>query len=252
MIYAMGSFRFSNQPQPDPSHDKHDRLVDLLAFSGHEINNVLTRLLLNIEWLSRDSDPHLNDRRQKVIRNLNENAVMLRSIARSYIALARVQDQSSVTNMVPLDPVSQLLEPVAACYAETLAQQELTLEIGSSDAIGLSICADHALMTSVFDNLLNNAIKYAEPGSHIQITLAQVRGRLEISFKNQAKDVNPEMIEYLFDRFSRGSNIENKSGSGIGLYLVRQVVEAHGGTVRAEAVPCSDVVFTVSLPAFIV
>ena len=223
----------------------------MLAFSGHEINNVLSRLLLNIELLSRDDQANRTDRHEQTIRNLNQNAQMLHSIAKSYIALARVTDQSPVNSMTTLEPVSQIIEPLVSSYSYTLAEHNLTVEIGSSDATGLSICADHSLMTSVFDNLLNNAIKYGEPGTHIQINLSQVGGNLEISFKNRAKEIDEDAIAHLFDRFSRGPNCRNKNGSGIGLYLVKQVVETHGGTVRAEVTPNDEVIFTVSIPGYI-
>src|SRR5262245_22991175 len=190
LMGVMGSLYFSNQPQPDSENKDQDRLLDMLAFSGHEINNVLSRLLLNIELLSREDQTAQTDRHARAIRNLNQNAQMLHSIAKSYIALARVTDQSSVCSMSTLDPVSQILEPLASSYSYKLAEHNLTLEIGSADATGISICADHSLMTSVFDNLLNNAIKYGEPGTHIQINLTQVGGNLEISFKNRANGID--------------------------------------------------------------
>ena len=226
--------------------------MDMLAFSGHEINNVLSRLLLNIELLSREDQANKTDRHERAIRNLNQNAQMLHSIAKSYIALARVTDQSrTVYSMTTFEPVSQIIEPLVSSYSYTLAEHNLTVEIGSSDAKGLSICADHSLMTSVFDNLLNNAIKYGEPGTLIQITLSQVAGNIEISFKNHAQNIDEQAIAHLFDRFTRGPNIHNKNGSGIGLYLVKQVIETHGGTVRAEVTPNDEVIFTVSIPGYI-
>lgn len=248
---AMTLPRFFGRPARCNSFRRNrNNLIDMLAFSGHELNNVLSRVLLNIEQMTREPDTALSERQTQALSNLSQNARLLRSIAQSYITLARLEGEAMIPNQTPLDIVTQILEPLVDGYAEILREQRQTCQIRAS-AVGLSLCADPALMTSVFDNLLNNAIKHGEHGSPILITTAQAGADLEVCFANRAPNLNPEAIPHLFERFTRGSNAGSRDGFGIGLYLVKRVVETHGGSVRVEATPHGEVKFTVRLPACI-
>jgi signal transduction histidine kinase len=237
----------NHKAQPEQLMENRDRLVDMLAFSGHELNNTLTRLVLSVETLMRDTTLLLTEQQQHYIENVALNTRLLKSIANSYIALARLEDKSLQLNTTPLDPVCTIIEPLVKTYADIMWEQHQTCELRTS-CTGVELYADSALLTSAFDNLLNNAIKYGEPGSQILITVDRNGSCLEVCFRNRAKEINAEVLGQMFNRFARGPNVKNQSGSGIGLYLVKRAVEAHSGSVQVETHLRGEVRFKVSLP----
>ena len=91
-------------------------------------------------------------------------------------------------------------------------------------------------MAQVFSNLLNNAAKYTEPGGHIKISLEAIEDYALVSVKDSGTGIPAEMLPHIFEMFMQvGRNVHrSKGGLGIGLTLVKQLVEMHGGTIEAR------------------
>ena len=113
----------------------------------------------------------------------------------------------------------------------------------------LPIQADYHRLSRVFDNLINNAVKFSPEGG--TITLSSERDpdsrRVTVSIGDQEIGIAPDQIPYVFERFFRG-NRKRFSGSGLGLYIVQQIVEAHQGQVRVTSEPGVGSTFTFTLP----
>ncbi|HEX8377871.1 MAG TPA: HAMP domain-containing sensor histidine kinase [Pedobacter sp.] len=104
-------------------------------------------------------------------------------------------------------------------------------------------------LTSVFTNLLDNALKYGKRPGEIQIELLPTENSFIIKMTNAGEGIKAEFFEKIFDRFYRipTGNLHNVKGYGLGLTYVRQIVELHGGNIRVESTPSSNV-FIITLP----
>lgn len=100
----------------------------------------------------------------------------------------------------------------------------------------------------VLDNLLGNAIKYSQPDGQIVVSVVVVGGESHVSITDQGPGIPPDLLPTLFDRFSRGTHTAGDSGLGLGLYITRMLVEAHGGRVGASSQLGVGSTFTVTLP----
>jgi signal transduction histidine kinase len=249
VIGNLGCNHFSNEDvQPGLLSSDRDQLIDMLAFSGHELNNMLTRVLMSIESLVREGDASLTDRQKRAVQCLYDNAHLLRKMAHTYMDMARIEDPSFVPDAELLEPAAEVIEPLLKGYGDVLLNEQrgCHLQVLTS---GDQVMADRTMLISVFDNLLNNAIKYGLPGSDIGISVIRRESDLEISFQNTVQSLDPGMLEHAFDRFTRGTNTQNKSGTGIGLYLTRQIVDRLGGSIRIETSEAKNQVsFIVRLP----
>ncbi|MGW8249307.1 MAG: sensor histidine kinase, partial [Anaerolineales bacterium] len=113
---------------------------------------------------------------------------------------------------------------------------------------GLQIQADPTRLAQVLDNLLTNAIKYA-PGSRVMITLSVEQTQAHITVSDNGPGIAPEHLKSLFNRFYRvPTNNVTVRGTGLGLYICRRIIQAHGGEITAESKIGKGTTFHIRLP----
>jgi CheY-like chemotaxis protein len=123
------------------------------------------------------------------------------------------------------------------------------------DAFAGPVSGDPNRLQQVFWNLMTNAIKFTPKGGRIQVLLERVNSHLELSVIDTGEGIAPEFLPYVFDRFrqAEGGTTRRHAGLGLGLAIVKQLVELHGGTVRAKSGgPGAGSTFTVSLPLTVI
>jgi signal transduction histidine kinase len=111
------------------------------------------------------------------------------------------------------------------------------------------VLADVDRLERILLNLLTNAQKYSEPGAFIIIRAEHTDTRIVIAVIDRGPGIPPHALPHLFERFYRAPDGRKADGIGLGLYISRLLVEAHGGAIRAESTPGEGSVFTVTLPA---
>ena len=115
----------------------------------------------------------------------------------------------------------------------------------------LSVRGDRDRLGQVLDNLVSNAVKYSIPASDIVISLECKDGEAQLGVTDQGPGVPPEVLPLLFDRFYRAGNSSGETGLGLGLYITRMLVEAHGGRIWATSVEGVGSTFSVTLPSLV-
>lgn len=105
--------------------------------------------------------------------------------------------------------------------------------------------ADPDRLAQVMDNLLTNALKYGEPGTPITVDIQPRTGCVEVSVTNEGRGIAPNQQPRLFQRFQR---IDARKGVGLGLYIARKLVEAHGGSIGVESRPGATTTFHFTIP----
>ena len=143
----------------------------------------------------------------------------------------------------------QLLEEVAGAAVQllgrSLAAHRVTIEL--PDAMPL-IEFDAVLIERVFCNLIENAAKYSEPGTSIGTSALLANGFVHVSVTDEGRGFPQDREEEVFATFVRGERESSTPGAGLGLAISRSIVEAHGGTIRAETRPEGGARVTFTLP----
>jgi len=149
----------------------------------------------------------------------------------------------------PLDPVA-LLESTLDAYRTQFAQRRLALTANLPRNAGLAICADADRLRQLFENLLENSLRYTDAGGRLEITLSERRDRIEVVFSDSAPGVPEGDLARLFERLYRveGSRNRASGGAGLGLSICRNIAEAHGGRINASASVLGGVQLTLQLP----
>src|SRR5438874_4495155 len=111
-----------------------------------------------------------------------------------------------------------------------------------------NVYCDREAIVHVFENLIENAIKYSDNVRDVEISISAVSGQVNATVKDRGKGILPEDMPHIFERFFRGRNA-GFGGSGLGLAIARNIVEAHRGRISVESAPGEGTAVTVTLPA---
>jgi two-component system sensor histidine kinase BaeS len=138
-----------------------------------------------------------------------------------------------------------LLDESVRSLEPRFLEQDVTLRLELDEA---AADVDPNRMRQVVSNLLSNALKFTPSGGSVEVTLHSVDRQAVIKVSDTGPGISSEDLPHVFDRFFRGQGVR-ASGSGIGLTVVRELVEAHGGSVEACSEPGGGTTLTVRLPA---
>jgi PAS domain S-box-containing protein len=223
-----------------------DRLKeDFLAMASHEFRTPLTALRLQADLLREGlrklhGPQERTDRQLRVIDRQVERLEKLVGVLfdASRIAEGKLQLELADTDLaeVARDAVERLATEAAQAGVEI--RLELQPVIGRWDRLRLE---------QVVTNLLGNAVKY---GSHrpVDVSVGRRDGRAVLVVRDHGIGIPPESHALIFERYQRASNVAPVKGLGLGLWIARSMVAAHGGELRVESAPGEGATFTVSLP----
>ena len=143
--------------------------------------------------------------------------------------------------------VAEAMKAAAAGVQDRLTEAAIELRMVATDGVG-SLRADGRRVRQVLFNLLSNAINYSEPGQ--TVSLAAMRRGAEIVFKvsDRGRGISPDMIDRVFDRFATFPNGSRQRGPGLGLSIVRAMVELHKGRVLIDTAPNEGTTVTCIFP----
>ncbi|MBC8066786.1 MAG: response regulator [Deltaproteobacteria bacterium] len=230
----------------DALSDAHRRKDEFLAMLAHELRNPLAPMSYAIDLLqasTHDSDSAaLHDVLQRQLTHLSRMVDDLLDVSRITsgkidLELAEVTIQHAVLHA--LETSRPQLDKHNHHVEVELPEEELVLR------------ADATRLTQVIANLLNNAARYTDPGGRIVISAARDGNRVQVQVRDNGRGISAHVLPRVFDLFVQAERTRDRSqgGLGLGLTLVRRLVEMHGGTVSAaSAGPDRGSQFTVSLP----
>jgi two-component system sensor histidine kinase MprB len=194
----------------------------LVSDASHELRTPLTSLRTNIEVLSREDGLALKER-EHLLRDVGEQLLEMSALVAELVELARGDEQ-------PAEPQDVRLDLVAADAIDRTKRNRpgLTFKARLEESLvrGVPSTIERAV-----SNLLDNAAKWSPPGGEIDVVVRNG----ELAVRDRGPGIAEEHVPFIFDRFYRAPSARSMPGSGLGLAIVRQVAEAHGGTVVVEA-----------------
>jgi two-component system, OmpR family, sensor kinase len=144
-----------------------------------------------------------------------------------------------------------LLEEVCHLHREIAPRSQIVQRLGSVSEPTLRVFGDAKLLFQMFSNLISNAIKYSDDGRRIDVTADVEFQQIVVTVQDQGIGIPTKDLAHVFGRYSRGSNVSGIVGTGVGLYLVKMVVDLHGGSVAVESKEGAGSCFTVRLPMWL-
>ncbi len=218
-----------------------------VANVSHELRTPMTTIGGFIDGILDGTIPQ--DKQEAYLIIVSNEVKRLSRLVQSMLSLARLESGEMKPN--PTDFIlSELICDVLLSQEQRIDSKNLNIE-GLDDDSEIELSADRDLVYQVVYNLLDNAIKFAPEKGTIGIAVWQDESKnVCFSIKNDGKGISPDHLKYIFDRFYKSDKARsaNKDGTGLGLYIVKTIVDIHKGTIKVKSQPDEFTEFTVTLP----
>jgi signal transduction histidine kinase len=214
---------------------------DFVSTISHELRTPLGFIKGYSTSLLREDTAWDKETEREFLTIIDEEADRLSLLIENVLESARLQSKTLPLRFQPLR-LDAVLRDVSARLRARYKDLDITLDLQAVS----SMQGDGVRIAQVFDNLFTNAIKYA-PGSPIRVNLHEAGEQLVVVFKDNGPGIPQESLPLIFDRFYRARS-EKAAGTGLGLYICKQIIDAHRGKIWAESTLGEGTAFFIELP----
>ena len=215
---------------------------DFVSTISHELRTPLGFIKGYSTSLLRQDTSWDDDTQKEFLTIIDEEADRLSLLIENVLESARLQSKTLPLRFQPLR-----LDSVLRDVIMRLRTRHKDLDVSMDLTPAPPIQGDGVRLAQVFENLFTNAIKYA-PGAPIIVLLNQVGGNIIISFMDHGPGIPAEALPLIFERFYRVRTERTVTGTGLGLYICKQIIRAHRGKIWAESTPGQGTTFFIELP----
>jgi signal transduction histidine kinase len=219
---------------------------DFLAMLTHDIANPLHLVLGYTDLLAKEIEPASLEQAENLLDQLRANIHTIVELTTNYSMALAIEGGRFPIVRKPLQ-VNELLVEVSKKYAAEASNRGISCETQLSQELP-PIEGDRSALERVIANLVYNALRFTPRGGRVTLASALSDGAVVLSVSDTGRGVPPEEIPLLFEKYWQHGSDPDKKGSGLGLFIVKSLVEAHGGKVEVESVPAHGTCFRVILP----
>ncbi|RPI29362.1 MAG: HAMP domain-containing protein [Acidobacteria bacterium] len=222
--------------------------MEMLGFVSHELKSPLGSAVLGVYSVKDGYLGTLSEAQQRILTSVASSLDYLNEMIKHYLDLSRLEKGELKINKRIVRLKEEILEPSIQGLMPSLEDKQMTLESDVPELFAL--CCDPQAMRIVSENLLSNAVKYGKTGGSIHVSAMVCGDQAVFTVMNEGEGIARDKLDLLFRKFSRidQPNTAGKKGTGLGLYICREIVEQHGGKISGESVAGKWTRFTVSLP----
>ncbi len=230
----------------EQAKEAEERKNDLLVFLAHDLKTPLTSVIGYLNLL-QDNPDLTPEQRAKYTGIALDKALRLEELMGQFFAITRQSLHEPPAQPALID-LSMLLEQLADEFYPQFQSKQLTCT--PSIVPHLSVLGDGDKLARVFDNVLRNAVHYSSPGGTVELEAAPVMGDIRITVRNQGLPIPEQELSNIFLKFYRldSARSTRTGGAGLGLAIAKEIVETHGGTIRAES-NTQQTAFIICLPS---
>lgn len=224
--------------------EAHRRFI---ADASHELRTPLTTMRTEIEVALLDPESVTHAETIEILRSNVEEIDRMSKILTNLLNLASFDDATGGPKFKPTN-LAELVQHSANRVQKTAAAKRIAVDARADEP--LSVEGNSVALEEVVMNLLKNAVNYSPPGGRVEISLSRKGGSAEIVVVDNGIGIAPDELHHVFEPFYRSERSLHmyKSGSGLGLPLVKEIVKRHHGTIHVESTPNKGTSITVQLP----
>lgn len=238
-------FQLATQRAEEASRVKSE----FLAHMSHELRTPLNTILGSVQMLTREKGASLGEADSRRLQQITTSGALLRDLIEDVLDLAKVE--SGTVDFIPVRlDAAKVIRECGEILGAAIASKghRLDVRIAVEDT---RIVSDYKRLRQILVNLLGNAVKFTPPGGRLEVALeAGAPNSVKFLVSDNGRGMSAAEQERVFEPFVRGAagNASQDPGTGLGLALVRRLVEAHGGSISVRSTPGLGSCFTVELP----
>ncbi len=222
--------------------------TNFVTLVSHEFRTPLAIIMSAADILKKYLDRLSPDRRGEHLQDIHDASRRMAELIDQVLLLARVEAGKMECKPQPLDLPAFCLQ--LRDELQAAANGAGSIEVKAHRFTGRAM-ADESLLRHIFTNLLSNALKYSDPGSAVELSVARRERDAIFEVRDRGIGIPAEDIDQLFQTFRRGTNVGERPGTGLGLVIVKRCVELHGGAVDLQSRQGTGTTVIVRLPLFV-
>lgn len=227
----------------------NEEAFDFISFAAHELRGPITVIRGYLDVFEQELGTTLDKDHLELLQRLKVSASRLSGYINNILNTAKY-DRRHLKLHLSEESIANIYSSIADDLALRASSQNRILNVSIPKETP-TIAADRASLSEVIGNLVDNAIKYSNEGGIINLNVAAKGESVEISVQDFGIGMPANVISNLFQKFYRSHRSrETVSGTGIGLYISKAIVESHGGTIGVSSVENEGSTFTVTLPTY--
>ena len=218
---------------------------DVLSIVSHDLQNLLNAIGLNLVVLLRTPVATTAEKRMRRCAEVVERSVgAMRRLLRDILEAQRMEGARLQVLLAPED-VAALVREAAELMTALAANKQVRLDVRIEGEPGLALC-ERERMQQVLHNLIGNAIHFTPADATVVVRVWREGAEIRVAVADSGPGIPPEQVPHVFDRYWRGRGA-SRHGIGLGLFIVRRLVEAHGGRIWVESTPGTGATFVLTL-----
>lgn len=225
--------------------------AEFIAMLTHDIKNPLAAILGYVDLLQDEIAGRFSPEAEDFLQRLKDNALTIYSLITNYLDFARVEAGSLVLRKTR-ESIGCIVRRVVEQYAAVARRRQLSLTVDVATDVP-PISGDALALERVFSNLIRNALKFTPEKGQISVTARHLmegeRHYVVVEVRDTGPGIPPEVLPTLFERYRRAPAATKHEGTGLGLFIVKTLVEAHQGRVEVESTVGVGTCMRVLLPA---
>lgn len=224
--------------------------TEFVSLSAHQLRTPLSAIKWTLRMLLDEDMGKISKKQRDFIERTYVSNERMISLINELLNITRIEEGRYLFKVSPCD-IMPVIEGVIKIYKEDVAKgKDLKIEFVKLAPKVPKIMADVEKIQLAFQNILDNSVKYNKIGGKITVSLGYENNELKISVQDQGIGIPKEQQERVFTKFFRASNamVKDTEGSGLGLFITKNIIEAHGGKIWLESEEGKGSTFSFSLP----
>jgi signal transduction histidine kinase len=226
---------------------EHERQrTEFLAMLTHDIRNPLGVVLGYLDMLREEPDAFGVPPAAELIQRMESNMLTIHALVTNYLDFSTIEAGRLTLAKQPLR-LNELLSQLERRHESEATHHRITLQLQVPPQLP-SIEADPLALERIFTNLLHNALKFTPEAGRVTVSVTLYATEIAVAVSDTGPGIAPDDLALLFRKYGKAATLQRRQGTGLGLFIVKELTEAHGGRVEVQSTVGQGSTFTVFLP----